>query len=407
MSESKKSPKLRFAGFNDEWEQRKLGEVLTLLKDGTHGTHQDSDEGPYLLSAKNIKNGQIIIDDSSERKISWEEYKLISSTFQFKKNDVVLTIVGSIGESAILENTSKLTFQRSVALLRPNSDLMSQFLKTNIESLSFQKELNDRKTQSAQAGVYLGELARIPIFIPTVAEQTKIGAFFSKLDTAITLHQRKCDKLKKIKGACLSEMFPKSGEKVPKRRFAGFTDAWEQRKFSELYESVTEKNDLSYGVDKNITVATMQFKDDIRVTAKEYLRTYNIFKLGDIAFEGHQSKEFRYGRFVENDIGNGIVSHIFAVFRPKINYDIYFWKYAINNERLMRQILSRCTKASTMMNDLVTKDFLEEMFLVPSLSEQQKIGAFFSRLDSSITLHQRECEKLKKIKAAYLKEMFI
>ena len=117
---------------------------------------------------------------------------------------------------------------------------------------------------------------------------------------------------------------------------------------------------------------------------------YYTFSLGDIAFEGHQSKEFRYGRFVENDIGDGIVSHIFAVFRPIREYDLHFWKYAINNEMLMQRILSRSTKASTMMHDLVTNDFLNETFFVPSLDEQKQIGAFFKQLDNLITLHQRD-----------------
>ncbi len=192
----------------------------------------------------------------------------------------------------------------------------------------------------------------------------------------------------------------------PAIRFEGFTDAWEQRKFGELYEQVTQKNDLTYGIDRNITVATMQFKSEIRVTEEDYLRTYNVFLLGDIAFEGHQSKEFRYGRFVENDIGNGIVSHIFAVFRPKMKYDLQFWKYAINNERLMQPVLSRCTKASTMMNDLVATDFLAETFLVPCVEEQQLIGAFISQLDNLITLHQRKYEKLVTIKKSCLEKMF-
>jgi type I restriction enzyme S subunit len=195
-------------------------------------------------------------------------------------------------------------------------------------------------------------------------------------------------------------------KKTPAIRFKGFTDVWEQRKFSELYDSITQKNDLTYGIDKNITVASMQFKSDIRVTEEEYLRTYNVFLLGDIAFEGHQSKEFRYGRFVENDIGNGIVSHIFSVFRPKTNYDLHFWKYAINNERLMRPILSRCTKASTMMNDLVSEDFLDESFFVPSFEEQQHIGEFLDSLDNLITLHQRKYEKLQNIKKSCLEKMF-
>lgn len=192
----------------------------------------------------------------------------------------------------------------------------------------------------------------------------------------------------------------------PKIRFKGFTKDWEQRKFSELYARSSEKNDGSIGMDKNITVATMQFKNDVKVSTTEYLKTYYTFKLGDIAFEGHQSKEFRYGRFVENDIGNGIVSHIFAVFRPIQEYDLYFWKYAINNETLMQRILARSTKASTMMHDLVTNDFLNETFLVPSVKEQKQIGAFLNKLDNLITLHQRKCEQTKKMKKYMLQKMF-
>ena len=173
-----------------------------------------------------------------------------------------------------------------------------------------------------------------------------------------------------------------------------------------MYARSSEKNDGSIGMDKNITVATMQFKNDVKVSTTEYLKTYYTFKLGDIAFEGHQSKEFRYGRFVENDIGNGIVSHIFAVFRPIQEYDLYFWKYAINNETLMQRILARSTKASTMMHDLVTNDFLNETFLVPSVKEQKQIGAFLNKLDNIITLHQRKCEQTKKLKKYMLQKMF-
>ena len=150
----------------------------------------------------------------------------------------------------------------------------------------------------------------------------------------------------------------------------------------------------------------MQFKSNIQISKNEYLNTYNIFKKGYIAFEGHKSKEFRFGRFVENDIGDGIVSHIFIVFRPIMEFDINFWKYAINNELIMQSILSRATKASTMMNDLVVKDFLKEIFFVPSVGEQACIGKTLKYLDHLITLHQRKLEKLKIIKKSMLENLF-
>ena len=175
----------------------------------------------------------------------------------------------------------------------------------------------------------------------------------------------------------------------------------------ELYKKSSEKNDGSISMDRNITVATMQFKEDVKVSTEDYLKTYYTFNIGDIAFEGHQSKEYRFGRFVENDIGNGIVSHIFAVFRPIVDYDLQFWKYAINNESLMQRVLSRSTKASTMMHDLVTDDFLEQKFLVPSVKEQERIGMFLSNLDNLITLHQKKCDQLKNLKKFMLQNMFV
>ena len=195
--------------------------------------------------------------------------------------------------------------------------------------------------------------------------------------------------------------------RVPRIRFKGFEEDWERRKFSELYEKVSRKNDLTYGKDDIISVANMYFKEDSYITDESYLLTYNIFELGDIAFEGNKSKNYAHGRFVENTIGNGIVSHVFDVFKPIMKpYDLQFWKYAINNEQLMGGILLRSTKASTMMTNLVANDFLQETFLMPTYPEQKKIGAFFQELDNLITLHQRKLEKLKILKKAMLEKMF-
>ena len=174
----------------------------------------------------------------------------------------------------------------------------------------------------------------------------------------------------------------------PRIRFKGFTEDWEQRKFGEIYERAGQKNDLTYDIDKIISVANMYFKKDVTVGSEEYLKTYNVFKLGDIAFEGHTNKEYRYGRFVENTIGDGIVSHIFDVFTPKINLDINFWKDLIKYEPIMGPILRRCTKASRMMSNLTAKEFLEEQILCPTLEEQKLIGEFIVSLDKNITLHQ-------------------
>ena len=181
-----------------------------------------------------------------------------------------------------------------------------------------------------------------------------------------------------------------NGSHFPEIRFAGFTDAWELREFSQLYKKVAEKNDLSFGTDKIISVANMYFKADTKESSDDYMKTYNIMRMGDIAFEGNKSKNYAHGRFVENTIGDGIVSHVFDVFRPITDYDLFFWKYMINNEGVMGRIMTRCTKASTMMTNLVADDFLKETISIPSIEEQRQIGAYFRTLDHLITLHQRK-----------------
>ena len=193
---------------------------------------------------------------------------------------------------------------------------------------------------------------------------------------------------------------------TPNIRFKGFDDDWEQRKFGELYKKVSRKNDLSYGIENIISVANMYYKKDVTVKNNEYLKTYNIFELGDIAFEGNKSKNFAHGRFVENTIGNGIVSHVFDVFKPISEYDLMFWKYLINNEGVMGRIMARCTKSSTMMTTLVANDFLKEEICVPNIEEQHMIGIFFQSLDHLITLHQRKCDEAKEMKKFMLQNMF-
>ncbi|WP_297965270.1 restriction endonuclease subunit S [uncultured Anaerovibrio sp.] len=206
--QGEKVPKIRFAGFTGDWEQRKLGESLSFLKDGTHGTHSDAVDGPLLLSAKNIKDGTVKWDET-DRRISQEEYEKIHSNFSLKNGDILLTIVGSIGEAAILKDSNGLTFQRSVAFLRPKEDILSDFLYTEIQTSTFQKEIESRKSMSAQPGIYLGDLAEIPLkYSPSLDEQNKIGEYFSNLENLITLHQRKSDSLKEIKKFMLQNMFP-------------------------------------------------------------------------------------------------------------------------------------------------------------------------------------------------------
>lgn len=192
----------------------------------------------------------------------------------------------------------------------------------------------------------------------------------------------------------------------PKIRFKGYTDDWEQRKFSELYEKNVEKNTELIGYDKTISIATMTYKDEGNGASDESLKTYKVLRTGDLAFEGHTNKDFRYGRFVANDIGTGIMSPRFSTLRPVKDMPVSFWKYYIHYEPIMRSVLVNSTKAGTMMNELVVADFMKQSIRVPSIGEQEKIGEYFSNLDHLITLHQRKCEETKKLKKYMLQKMF-
>lgn len=195
--------------------------------------------------------------------------------------------------------------------------------------------------------------------------------------------------------------------KQPKIRFKGFTEEWKEKTFSELYYRAIEKNDLSFGPDKIISVANMFYRPDASgVSTDEYMRTYNIMRVGDIAYEGNKSANFANGRWVENYIGDGIISHVFEVLRPKTKYDLMYWRYAINNEHIMRRKLMLSTKKATMMTNIVVPDFLKQTISVPTIPEQEKIGGLLSHVDSTISQRETELEKLKNIKRALFEKLF-
>ena len=184
------------------------------------------------------------------------------------------------------------------------------------------------------------------------------------------------------------------------------TPAWEQRKLGELYQKNDERNTDGLGSERTLSVASMTFNSAGNGADDSSLPNYKRLRLGDIAFEGHTNKEFAYGRFVLNDAGNGIMSPRFTCLRPIVEQEYSFWKYFIHSEKVMRPILVNSTKSGTMMNELVVEDFLKQEILVPSLPEQRRIGAFFDRLDSLITLHQRKYDKLCVLKKSMLDKMF-
>ena len=402
-------PKIRFKGFTEPWEQRKLGDLADVTKlAGFEFTEHVvySDEGNIIaLRGLNIKNGQLILDDV--KYIDGSNFSKLSRSKLFI-DDIMFTYVGTVGEVAIIKENDRFYLAPNVSRIRVKSDDSPKFISHYMRTDNFKnKVIFPLIATSSQPALSMENIRKFMINMPKNRdEQDRLAEYFESLDHIITLHQRKCDDTKELKKYMLQKMFPKNGEKFPEIRFKGFTEAWEQRKFGELYEKVNIKNDMTYGIHDIISVANMYFKDDAVVKNIDYLKTYNVFELGDIAFEGNKSKNFAHGRFVENTIGNGIVSHVFDVFKPISEYDLFFWKYLINNENVMGRIMARCTKSSTMMTNLVAKDFLNESVSVPSITEQNKIGYYFEQLDNLITLHQRKCDTLKELKKYMLQNMF-
>ena len=399
-------PSIRFYGFDNDWEQRKAIDIADYSKGNGYSKGDLTDAGtPIILYGRLYTKYQFAISEVDTFAVPR------NGAVYSQGNEVIVPASGETAEDiarASAVEKSGVLLGGDLNILRPFDFINPLFLALAISNGEPQKELAKKAQGKSVVHIHNTDIQEVTIAYPSRTEQDRIVSVFRQLDNLITLHQRKFEKLTNVKKSMLEKMFPRNGSYYPEIRFKGFTDPWEQRKFFELYERVSRKNDLTYGRNDIISVANMYFKPDSYITDDSYLLTYNIFELGDIAFEGNKSKNYAHGRFVENTIGNGIVSHVFDVFKPIMNpYDLLFWKYAINNERLMGSVLLRSTKASTMMTNLVATDFLQESFLVPTYPEQQKIGAFFSQLDDLIALHQRELEKFQSIKKALLEKMFV
>lgn len=240
------------------------------------------------------------------------------------------------------------------------------------------------------------------IISPSLPEQKKIAEILETQDRVIELYEKKIEQLKKLKKVFLQKMFPKSGSTVPEWRFPEFKEDWEQRKFNEIYEKNDERNEGQFSWDKTISISSMTFNENGNGASDESLASYKVLRIGDVAFEGHTSKEYRYGRFVLNDLENGIMSPRFTTLRPIVDQDYDFWKYYIHDERVMRSKLVNSTKAGTMMNELVIDDLFKQDILFPAIDEQRKIGLALRNIDNLITLHQRKCDEEKQKKKALM-----
>ncbi|EAC6516143.1 restriction endonuclease subunit S, partial [Listeria monocytogenes] len=373
----KSVPVIRFKGFSEAWEQRKLGDLVVDYVEKTSVQNQF----PMLTSSQ--QKGIVLQEDYfANRQVTTENnigyFVLPRGYFTFRSrsdNDVFVFNRNDIIDRGIISY-----FYPVFTLKSADSDFFLRRINNGI-----QRQLSIQAEGTGQHVLSLKKFKNIVAMFPSEGEQKKIGSFFKQLDDTIALHQRKLDTLKQMKKGLLQQMFPKSEEDVPKIRFADFDEEWYQRKLGEEFEKINERNDGSFGKTHWISVAKMYFVEPNKVLSNNIdTRTY-VMRKGDIAFEGHSNTDFKFGRFVANDIGPGIVSELFPVYRHKTNYDNNYWKNAIQLEHIMAPIYSKSiTSSGNSSNKLDSKHFLNQKIYIADFEEQEKIGSIFKQLDNTI-----------------------
>lgn len=402
MTKEKGIPQIRFSDFTDTWEQRKLGEVADIVGGGTPSTSNDDYwDGDIDWYAPAEIADQIYVA-SSERKITQQGYDN-SSAKMLPVGTVLFTSRAGIGKTAILrkEGCTNQGFQSIVPHI---NELDSYFIFSRSEEMK-------RYGETVGAGSTFVEvsgkqMANMELMMPiTMEEQVTIGSFFSNLDFLITLHQRKYDKLTKVKKAMLEKMFPKNGSLYPEIRFKGFTDAWEQRELGECAEfnPKSELPDIFEYVDLESVVGTDILSHRTESKSSAPSRAQRLAQKGDVFYQTVRPYQ-KNNCIFENDENNWVFSTGYAQLRP-VN-DGYFLLTLLQNEDFVKLVLDRCTGTSypaINSNDLADID----VNIPINNLEQQRIGDYFRNLDSLITLHQRKLEKLKNIKKACLEKMFV
>ena len=397
----KRQPKIRFKGFTDDWEQRKLGEVADKTYGG--GTPKTSIEEYWQGNIPWIQS-----QDLSENKVfGVEPRKYInqkaienSATKIIPKNSIAIITRVGVGKLALMP----ISYCTSQDFLSLSSLKINELYATYViyKMLQIEKE----KVQGTSIkGITSAELLSKKIDVPIkYAEQQKVGEYFSNLDCLITLHQRKCEQTKELKKFMLQKMFPKKGEKNPEIRFPGFTDDWEQRKLGEIAE-FNPKSDLpdefEY-VDLESVVGTEMVFHRTENKASAPSRAQRVAKTGDVFFQTvrpYQRNNYLFSMPYENYV----FSTGYAQMRPKIN--AAFLMCFLQTESFVQNVLDNCT--GTSYPAINSSDLSNLKISLPILkSEQSKIGKLISNLDHLITLHQRKCEQLKELKKFMLQNMF-
>ncbi len=382
-------PKIRFKGYTDDWEQRKLGE-LGSLKNGMNFSKEAMGHGFPFINLQNIFGNNVIdvnkleLADATEKQLL--EYSLLKGDVLFVRSSVKLE---GVGEAALvpetLENT---TYSGFIIRFRDEYGLNNDFKKYIFGTQKVRNQIMAQATNSANKNISQGVLENLTFGVPSFDEQAKIGEHFSNLDNLITLHQRKCEETKKLKKYMLQKMFPRNGQVVPEIRFSGFTDDWEQRKVLDEVDSIDtgkSKFEAKESGEFEILGSTgvigyddsYDYEGDFLLTARVGANAGTLYR--------HSGKV----KITDNTVflqGN----HIDFIFYLLDKFDLR--KMAFGSG----QPLIKASELKSL-----------ELKMPTSNEEKDKIAEYFSNLDNLITLHQNKCDELKKIKKFMLQNMFV
>ena len=398
----KNKPRIRFKGFTEDWEQRKLDELTISIGDGLHGTPKYDENGSYyFINGNNLVDSKVSVTEET-KKVAFEA--LSNDDRRLDSTSILMSINGTIGTLARYNNEN-IMLGKSVAYITPkniNRDFLFYQLQGNVIQSYFYKNL----TGTTIKNLGLGTIKNAIVMSTLSEEESKIGQFFYKLDQYITLHQRKLEKLKLAKKALLQKLFPKNGSKFPELRFKGFANAWEQRKLGD-YLSIPEKEILE--VDSSDDLITVK----LNLGGVELGASRDTLSLGSTVYYKRYAGQFIYGKqnffngsmglIPTNLDGKGSSGDV-----PSFNIsnieENYLYTYVSRESYWRSKVAAASGTGSKRIHE---KTFLDFNIDVPSMDEQKLISNTFDLVDRFITLHQRKLDKLQEVKKGLLQKMFV
>ena len=389
--EKRRIPKLRFPGFTEDWEQRKLGDVAD-VRDGTHDSPKFYNDGFPLVTSKNLKDGSIDFSDCSF--ISEQDFDEINKRSKVDPGDILFGMIGTIGKPAIVEYTGFAI--KNVALIKEGNIINNRFIYHLLSSKVFDNYIARENAGGTQKFIALNQIRNFIFSAPTLAEQNKIIELLDYISQFITLHQRKLDNLKLKKKALLQKLFPKNGERYPELRFPGFTDAWEQRKLSEVTTCFDNLRVPVTASDRVPGKIPYYGANGIQDYVSGYTHSGE-FVL--IAEDGANDLNDYPIQYVNGAIWVNNHAHVIAGYKEKLENK--FLSYSLKTVKMSTFIVGGGR------SKLNLKALLEISISMPNYDEQCCIGKFIETIDKTITLHQRKLDHLQLQKKALLQQMFV